>query len=163
VLCRAINAYLPSDGSTMAYILDSDLFTRALRGELPATIFRSQEMLATASQALLLREHCNAATISKLPAFREVGAVQVDQFEIDEGGFGGTWLESGVTAAMLDERLSIKGGMRQASKRFPDILVAETAINHRATLISDDMHLRATTEEFGGSAVSLQDFSAARR
>jgi predicted nucleic acid-binding protein len=147
----------------MAYILDSDLFTRTLRGELPATIFRSQQMLATAAQALLLREHCSAAMISNLPAFREVGAVQVEQFEIDEDGFGGAWLESGVTAAMLDERLSAKGGVRKASKRFPDILVAETAINHRATLISDDRHLRATTEEFGGSAVSFSDFSAARR
>ncbi|WP_213775702.1 hypothetical protein [Bradyrhizobium sp. dw_78] len=147
----------------MAYILDSDLFTRTLRGELPATIFRSQEMLATSSQALLLREHCTAAELFKLPAFREVGAVQVEQFEIDEDGFGGTWLESGVTVAMLDARLSAKGGVRQAAKSFPDVLVAETAINHRATLISDDMHLRATTEEFGGLAVSLQDFSSARR
>jgi hypothetical protein len=33
----------------MLYILDSNLFARALSGELPAAIFRSQEMLATAS------------------------------------------------------------------------------------------------------------------
>jgi hypothetical protein len=64
---------------------------------------------------------------------------------------------------MLDERLTAKAGVRQTSKRFPHILVAEVAINHRATLVSDDIHLRDTTRGFGGSVVSLEDFAAGRR
>lgn len=81
-------------------------------------------------------------------------------FDIEGAGFDeACWNDaSGNYEKMLDRLRELDAKRKDQRGQMRDILIAETAIKNRATLVSDDGNLRQVVSEFGGRAIDQLQF-----
>lgn len=146
------------------YMLDTNVFNDVLDRKISSGSFTGRRMLVIGVQAAELRATPETLRREKLLAvFEEINpdTVPASSFAFDVEGAGldqAHWNDrSGNFQKMLD-RLQQLDGRTRPLNQLRDILIAETAIKNRATLVSRDPELRQVVEEFGGSAIDLSLF-----
>ncbi|MGH8453869.1 MAG: type II toxin-antitoxin system VapC family toxin [Nevskiales bacterium] len=147
------------------FMLDTTVFNHILRdkpdisrltttGRLFVTHVQHDEIINTQDlnrrQALL--EVFHTVPVEKLPT--ESAVWDVSKF--DEAKWGA---EDGLFQSLLD-KLNAKN--KRKDNNPSDILIAETAIRNGLTLVTDDSDLLEVVNEYGGKAVALADFLAAK-
>jgi predicted nucleic acid-binding protein len=151
------------------YMLDTNVFNNLLDQKTSASLFAGHHVIATGIQADELRATRNEGRrASLLDVFKEVAPVRTlaSSFALDIEGAGldqAYWNDgTGQFEKMLArlEMLDQKKGRRTNQTR--DILIAETAIKNGAILITGDFNLRQVMSEFGGRAISLDEFQSSK-
>ena len=145
-----------------AYMLDTNIFNRLADGQVSIDAFRGLRLVATHVQLDELRATKNPARAADLrSAFEEIdptlgstASAFPDVSKWDQS----SWSDDGVADRML-ARLNQLNAAARKKHRDPnnpirDVLIAHTAININATLISDDPQLRQLVSEYGGQATS---------
>jgi predicted nucleic acid-binding protein len=153
----------------IAYMLDTNVFNAACDGDLPIEAFSGRKMIATGVQIAELRATKNANRRTHLlDKFAEIDPASMPAESMVWGVEGAGWEQakwndgSGTFPKMLArlKELDAAAGKRPKDERnqLRDIVIAETALKLCATLVSGDENLRQTLTEFGGTAISRDDF-----
>ncbi|TXM97282.1 hypothetical protein FV242_31930 [Methylobacterium sp. WL64] len=152
----------PADSSSPAFMLDTNVFSRVLDGVLPVPNKAGRRFLVLGVQA----DECQA---TRAPA-RRAGLLRVME-EVAPGLCAATSFCIGIEGAGLGQahwndgtgRFNVMLARlkaldpkppRKDANQIRDIVIAETALKLGATLVSDDVALRAVMTEFGGIAVA---------
>lgn len=61
---------------------------------------------------------------------------------------------------MLKRLRELDGKTRRGTNQLADALIAETAMRHKASVVSGDASLRKMCAEFGVGAMSLEEFAS---
>jgi predicted nucleic acid-binding protein len=160
------------------YMLDTNIFNRVLDQKTPTSLFANNRVIATWIQAAELRQTPNEERrTSLLSVFTDIipqpSPASSFVFDIDGAGLDQANWSKGpkrfqdmlAMLHMLDHK------KKKRRKQTPDkirhnqtrdVLIAETAINNGAILISDDRNLRRMTSESGGRAITLEEFQLSR-
>lgn len=141
---------------TSGYMLDTTEFNAVAKGAIPLSIYAGLRVFATHVQLDELNGTTDAQTHARLvAAFEAIGPRKLltetavwDLSKWDEARWSA---EDGLFQKMLARLIELDGKDRGLNQRR-DILIAETAIKNRLTLLSGDERLRMLTEEFGGQA-----------
>ena len=67
----------------------------------------------------------------------------------------GKWGANGNLYADIKSRLDV---LKKKKNNVQDALIAETAISNKLCLVTDDNNLCQVAREFGGTAISVQEF-----
>jgi predicted nucleic acid-binding protein len=143
-----------------SYMLDTNVFNGLLDGKALPASFASQRLLVTGIQAAELRAtgkpERRAALLAVYEESRPTSLLASSfAFDIEGAGFGQAYWNdgSGNVEKMLARLQQLDPRKKSRSNQVRDILIAETAIKHRATLVSGDSNLRKVVSEFGGHAI----------
>ncbi|WP_126456000.1 hypothetical protein [Sulfuriflexus mobilis] len=142
-------------------MLDTTVFNHILRDgieldglphdkRLFATHVQPNEIQNTSNDKLrneLLNVFSDVAT-EKVPTSSAV-------WDVSEYGEAEWGSEDGVFEALLSTLNKMNKNKKNNSR---DILIAETAIRHNMTLVTDDADLSATVNKHNGSVITLQEF-----
>lgn len=143
-------------------MLDTNVFSRVLDGVLPVTRKAGRRFLVLGVQA----DECKATRdparrAGLLRAMEEVApklcAAASFCFGIEGAGFGQAhWNDGTSRFDVMLSRLKVLDPKppKKDANQIRDIVIAETALKLGATLVSDDVALRAVMTEFGGVAVA---------
>src|SRR5262245_21465038 len=154
-----------------AYMLDSNVFNRLTDEQVSFDAFRGLRLVATHIQWDELRaakDKHPARAAELLRTFEKV-APRMDRtasafFDVSNWDQANWSPENGVDRQMLERltQLNAAAGKKHPDPKNPirDVLIALTAININAMLISDDEQLRQLVSEFGGRAISTSDLPA---
>jgi hypothetical protein len=150
-----------------AYVLDTNVFDRLKDEHVSFDAFRGLRLIATHVQLDELsaaRKNHPARAADLLSTFEKIGprmapttSASWDVSNWDQSSWSP---EDGVDQKMVDRLTQLDtavGKKRDQKNRIRDVLIAHTAINISATLISDDQQLRQLVSEFGGRAISTSD------
>jgi predicted nucleic acid-binding protein len=158
-----------------AYMLDTNIFNALLKRDISAAVFAGRRLLVIGVQADELNATRDTQKREKLlNVFEEVNPKVVlassFAFGIEGAGFGqAEWNDgSGLFEKMRDRLRQLdkesgkknKDPLKQALNQERDILIAETAIKNHATLVSGDENLRKVVSEFGGHAITINQFES---
>jgi predicted nucleic acid-binding protein len=150
-----------------SYMLDTNVFNRALDGNLSITPLPQTHLLVTGIQVAELGATLNQKRRADLLAvFKQVNPTKTlassFAFDIDGAGFDeACWNDgTGRYQKMLD-RLRQLDRKEKGANQIRDALIGETAIKNGATLVTCDRNLRQLVKEFGGSAVDDLHFQQA--
>jgi predicted nucleic acid-binding protein len=152
-----------------AYMLDTNVFNAACDGEIPVAAFSDRKMLAIGVQLAELRATKNSDRRTQLlEKFAKIDpkVMLAESFAFDIEGAGwdqAKWNDgSGIFEKMLARLKELDAGGRKKPKddrnQTRDILIAETALKLGATLVTGDANLRQVLVEFGGAALSREQF-----
>ena len=144
------------------YMLDTTVFNHLVEGKISLTPFDKHLLLTIGVQLDELRatSDCSKRTLL-LAKFEEIKpeTILASSFAFDIEGAGwdqACWNDgSGKFGNMLKRLQELDHGKhkkKKPSNQLRDILIAETAIKHGATLVSGDENLRQVVCEFGGCA-----------
>ena len=148
-----------------AYILDTNVFNRLADGKASFDAFRGLSLAATHVQLDELSATKKPERAEELlrafekidPKMDKTASAFPDVSNWDQSSFS----DDGVAQNMLARlhQLNAAAGKTHRDPKNPirDVLIAHTAININATLISDDPQLRQLVSEFGGLAISTSD------
>jgi predicted nucleic acid-binding protein len=150
-----------------SYMLDTNVFNRLLDQKISTSLFAGHHVIATGIQASELKATRNdERRASLLGVFKEVAPVptlaSTFALDIEGAGFDQAYWNDGTgrfekTLARLE---ALDRTNNRSANQTRDILIAETAIKNGAILVSGDLNLRQVMSEFGGHAVSLEDFQS---
>ncbi len=156
-----------------SYMLDTNVFNAVLDRKISAAVFDGRRLLVTGIQANELRATQAAERRAGLIAkYEEVGPILLPAssfaFDIEGAGFDQACFNdgSGNFENMLARLQQLDPNNKKDERKkhakhlnqLRDILIAETAIKNGATLVSGDDNLRKVVLEFGGAAISLEQF-----
>ncbi len=156
-----------------AYMLDTNVFNDALKGEIAASAFVGRRLLVTGIQAAELRATKDTTKqAALLVTFEEVKPIVLPASSFAWGIEGAGWDQaewndgSGNFEKMRDRlrQLDKESGkkkkvpLEQVLNQERDIFIAETAIKNHATLVSGDKNLRQVVSEFGGCVITSIQF-----
>ncbi len=156
-----------------SYMLDTNVFNAVLDGKTSLALFATHRLLVTGIQASELRATQTAERRAGLIAkYEEVGPILLPAssfaLDIEGAGLGQAYFNdgSGNFENMLARLQQLDPNNKKDEKKkrakhlnqLRDILIAETAIKHGATLVSGDDNLRKVVLEFGGAAIRLEQF-----
>lgn len=159
-----------SDAALSKYMLDTQVFDRALDGKITIPSNGTVHLLATGVQMDELRACPIIERQEKLLALFDQIVPSVTPaasfaFGIAGAGFDEAhWNDgSGNYEKMLGRLRELdtgkgKGPGRDGLGQDRDILIAETAIKNQATLVTDDGNLRQVVMEFGARAIDVKTF-----
>jgi predicted nucleic acid-binding protein len=147
-----------------AYMLDSNVFDRLTDGQVSIDAFRGLRLVATHIQLDELsaaKEKYPERAAELLRTFEKIDQMMSstksavwDVSKWDQSSYSA---EDGVVENMLARlrQLDAEAGKKHRDQKNPirDVLIAHTAININATLISDDEQLRELVLEYGGQAI----------
>ena len=147
-----------------SYMLDTNVFNGVLDGKaLPASL-ANERLLVTGIQAAELRATGKLERqAALLGVYEEIRPTSLPAssfaFDIEGAGFDqACWNDaSGNFEKMLARLRQLDPKYKSAPNQVRDILIAETAIKHGATLVTGDSNLRQVVSEFGGGATDLDD------
>jgi predicted nucleic acid-binding protein len=149
-----------------AYMLDTNVFNELLDGHVSIDAFRVRRLVATHVQLDELRATKNSKRAADLlSTFKEIaprmGSTASAVWDVSNSDQS-TWsAEDSVFENMLARLHQLNADSckthRDPKNPTRDVLIAHTAININATLISDDAQLRELVSEFGGRAISVRD------
>jgi predicted nucleic acid-binding protein len=149
---------------TQTYMLDTNVFNDLLDQKISPSLFAGYDVIATGIQLDELKAtRRDERRASLIKVFNGVAPVHPppSSFALDIEGAGldqAYWNDqTGIFGAMLAS-LQARDGKDKGKNQVRDILIAETAIKHGATLITRDSNLRKVVAEFGGRTVSLEEF-----
>jgi hypothetical protein len=151
-----------------SYMLDTNAFDRTADGNIPADAFRGRRLFVTHLQLDEIRAiPAEKRRASLLGRFNEIGAEMVPT---STGIFGDSYFgqaewssEDGVYEAMLArlQELDKAAGKRpRGFNQSRDVRIAETALRHGYTLVTDDSSLGIVMRERGGRAIRPEDLAA---
>jgi len=149
-----------------AYMLDTNVFNRLLDGQVSIDAFRGLRLVATHVQLDELRATKNSARAAELLRIFEEAEPRMDPtasafWDVNRWDQSNWTPEDGVVKQMLARltQLDAVAGKKHRDPKNPirDVLIAHTAININATLISVDPQLRQLVSEFEGRAISPSD------
>lgn len=159
------------------YMLDTNVFNHVREKKISLASFTGHHLLVIGVQADELRATKDTQLREKLlAAFEEINPEGVlassFAFGIEGAGFDqACWNDgSGNFEKMLDRLKQLDRKNKKKKSLDPcdlllnqlrDVLIAETAIKNKATLVSADKSLRKVVSEFGGCAVDLSPPAAA--
>jgi predicted nucleic acid-binding protein len=140
-----------------SYMLDTNVFNGVLDGKaLPASL-ANERPLVTGIQAAELRATGKPERrAALLGVYEETRSTSLPassfSFDIEGAGFDqACWNDwSGNFEKMLARLRRLDPRYKSAPNQVRDILIAETAIKHGATLVTGDSNLRQVVSEFGG-------------
>jgi predicted nucleic acid-binding protein len=146
------------------YMLDTNVFNRLADEQVSLDAFRGLRLVATHVQVDELKAtKCPARAAELLRNFetlvqemRNTASAFWDVSQWDQSNWSG---EDDVVEKMLArlKQLDAETSKKHRDPKNPirDILIADTAIKLKATLISDDENLRRLVHEFGGRAIPV--------
>jgi predicted nucleic acid-binding protein len=141
-------------------MLDTNVFNAVLNGELLKTSCMGRRLLVTGIQADELRATKEITRRANLLAiFEEINPtlLPASSFALDIEGAGldqAYWNDgSGNFERMLARLKQLDSKNKKNPNQLRDILIAETAIQNVAILVSGDANLRRVVSEFGGQAI----------
>jgi predicted nucleic acid-binding protein len=147
------------------YMLDTNVFNDLLDQKISPSLFVGYDVIATGVQLDELKAtRRDERRTSLITVFNDVAPVTTPAssfaLDIEGAGFGQAYWndQTGRFEDMLAS-LQASDGKDKGKNQLRDILIAETAIKNGATLVTRDSNLRKVVVEFGGRAVSLEDFS----
>jgi predicted nucleic acid-binding protein len=151
------------------FMLDTNFFNRVCDSVFPLDCFRRRRLIATGIQESELRNTPDEARrTALLDAFEIVRPdwVPAAQFVFDMAGAGwdqGSWgLNDKTHQAMLARLRELDRGRKDRSmSQIGDVVIAETAMQRGAVLVSDDANLRTMASEFGVEVMSIEEFGRA--
>ena len=156
--------------SIQTYMLDTNIFNKFVDDQISIGNLPRHRLVVTGIQTDELNATGKAERrASLLAVFKEVDAVPLLAstfcFGIEGAGFGqATWNDgTGRFQEMLGKLKEIDHQNKKRKKpenQTRDSLIAETALKNDAILVSDDVGLRQLISEFGGRAISLEEFLA---
>jgi predicted nucleic acid-binding protein len=151
------------------YMLDTNVFNDLLDQKVSASLFARTHVIGTGIQASELKATSDdERRASLLGVFREVAPVPAltssFAFDIEGAGFDqACWNDgTGQFQKMLARLETLDQRKNRSANQTRDILIAETAIKNGAILISGDSNLRQVVSEFGGRAISLEEFQSSK-
>jgi predicted nucleic acid-binding protein len=146
------------------YMLDTNVFNAVADGKVAAASFANHRLLVTGIQADELRATKTAERREELLAiYKEISPTPLPAstfaFNIEGAGFDQAhWNDgSGTFEKMLSRLQQLDPTSKNLLNQLRDILIAETAIKNKTTLVSGDSNLRQVASEFGGHAVNPDD------
>ncbi|MGC2413603.1 MAG: PIN domain-containing protein [Stellaceae bacterium] len=144
------------------YMLDTTVFNHLVEGEISVTPFDKHRLLAIGVQLDELRATSDCVKRARLLAkFEEIKPETILASSFAWGIEGAGWDQAcwndgsrkfGDMLKRLQELDREKHKKKKPNNQLRDILIAETAIKHGATLVSGDGNLRQVVCEFGGCA-----------
>jgi len=153
---------------TAAYMLDTNVFNKLRDGEVSIDAFRGRRLVATHVRLDELRATKNSTRAAELlrtfeeidPRMDKTTSAVWDVSSWDQSSWSP---EDGVFEKMLARLsdLNADAGKTHRDPKNPirDVLIAHTAININATLVSNDPQLRQLVADSGGRAISVTDAS----
>jgi hypothetical protein len=148
-----------------AYMLDTNVFNKIRETQIPLALFVGHRLLVIGVQADELRATPDAGErASLLAVFNDIAPTSLPAssfaFDIEGADWGQAhWNDgSGNFDRMLVRLQELDRKKKPLKNQLRDILIAETAIKNEAILISNDCNLRKVVSEFGGCAISLDEF-----
>lgn len=153
---------------TEASMLDTNVFSAVLNGKLPLASLAGRKVLVTGIQTDECRATPNEARRTALLKIIEEIAPELCLasslcFDIEGAGFNqATWNDGTGNFQKMLERLKALDkkpkSKAQHLNQLRDVLIAETAIKHGATLVTDDCKLAVVVLEFGGRVMTSAQF-----
>jgi len=147
-----------------SYMLDTNVFNGVLDGKALPASFANERLLVTGIQAAELRATGKPERRAALLAvYEEIRPTSLPAssfaFDIEGAGFDQAYWNdgSGNFEKMLARLRQLDPKNKSAPNQVRDILIAETAIKHGATLVSGDSNLRQVVSEFGGNAIDADN------
>lgn len=143
-----------------SYMLDTNVFNAVLDGRVLPASFVGRRLLVTGVQAAELHAtEKPERRAALLAAYEEIRPTSLPAssfaFDIEGAGFDQAYWNdgSGKFEKMLARLRQLDPKNKSAPNQVRDILIAETAIKNRATLVSGDSNLRQIISEFGGNVI----------
>jgi hypothetical protein len=166
---RAVRAMTAAD---RPYMLDTNVFNRVREKKVSVASFAGHRLLVIGVQADELRATKDAQLRDELlGVFEEINPECVPAssfaFGIEGAGFDqACWNDgSGSFGKMLDRLQQLDRENKKKKdpllNQLRDVLIAETAIKNKATLVSGDKNLQKVVSEFGGCTIDLSPPAAA--
>lgn len=151
------------------YMLDTNCFDRILDGEVSLHLPAGTTLICTGVQRDELDRCPDPARREKLLKTFETLSPEIKLassfcFDIEGAGWGQAyWGDNTGRFDRMLERLKEEDRKKKKKYRDPrnpirDIVNAETALNGKMFLVTADDNLRKIMLEFGGTAISFQDF-----
>ena len=151
------------------YMLDTNIFNRVLDGQVRIDVLQGRILFATHIQLKELRRtKCETRRMQLVALFRHLKPrkIRTSTWFYGEDAIGeGLWASGdGVYERMLKrlEELDREAGKRPKGARrlnqSRDVRIAETAIKHGLTVVTTDPQLLKLIPEFGGRAITLDQF-----
>jgi predicted nucleic acid-binding protein len=146
------------------YMLDTNVFNDVLDDKISLASFAGRRLLVIGVQADELRATPEDPTTRRrerlLAVFAEINpeVLPASSFAFDVEGAGldqAYWNDGSGNFEKMLSRLRELDGRNRNLNQLRDVLIAETAIKNRATLVSRDPGLRRVVSEFGGCAIDL--------
>jgi predicted nucleic acid-binding protein len=144
----------------MVYMLDTTVFNAVLEGRVSLASLAGSRLLVIGVQADELRATPNQKRRAELLAVLEqVRSITVPAssfaFDIEGAGWGQAhWNDGSGNFQKMLARLQELDGKKDIRNQLRDILIAETAIQNGATLVTGDANLRKVVLESGGRAIA---------
>jgi predicted nucleic acid-binding protein len=154
------------------YMLDTIVFNHVREKKISSASFAGHRLLVIGVQADELRATKDVQLREELLAvFEEINpeGVLASSFALDIEAAGldqACWNDgSGNFEKMLDrlQQLDRKNKKKKLPNQLRDVLIAETAIKNKVTLVSGDKNLQKVVSEFGGCAIDLSPPAAATK
>ena len=151
----------------IGYMLDTNVFNRALCGEVPEDAFIGRKLFSTHIQLDEIGRTKNPSRLAELGViFETLSPTDVatttaiwDDSNFDQANWDGGRDHDTMLLRLRDmDKLSGKKSSEELNQSR-DVRIAETAIEHGLILVSDDVNLVTLTIEFGGKAISITEFS----
>jgi predicted nucleic acid-binding protein len=151
------------------YMLDTNVFNHLLDQKISASLFAGHHVIAAGIQADELSATSNDDRRTfLLDVFKEVAPVHTLSssfaFGIEGAGLGQAYWNDGTEQfrKMLARLEMLDQKKYRHLNQTRDVLIAETAIKNGAILITGDTNLRQVMSEFGGRAISLDEFQLSK-
>jgi predicted nucleic acid-binding protein len=154
--------------ASRGYMLDTNIFDRVVDGKTPLAAFAERSVFATHVQRDELGAACPERARALLEKFEVIdpgklatvsAAWNVSKW--GEAGWGDDdrlWEQILGRIKELDQKKAKKRKPKRPENQQRDALIAETAIKHGLTLVTDDTALLQAVGEFGGHAISGEGF-----
>lgn len=148
------------------YMLDTTEINAVVKGTLPISAIYGRLVFVTHVQLdEINKTPCEEKRAELQSAFKNIAPehLATETFIVGVSQCGAARLSDGSTfAAMLARHKALnKSSKRRLISQTCDILIAETAIRNKLTLVSGDATLRQVTIEFGGQAIDREHFMSA--
>jgi predicted nucleic acid-binding protein len=148
----------------MSFMLDTNIFNAVLDGRVSIASIAHHRLLTTGVQAGELRatkDPSRRAGLLGISKQVNVSSLPTSTFAFDIDGAGAGeahWNDGSGRFEKMLARLNEFERKKDELNPQRDILIAETALKNGAILVSDDRRLRKVFAEFGGNALSLDEF-----
>ena len=139
------------------FMFDTNIFNRILDGSIDPSSLNGKDCIVTHVQFDEIQATKNEERRAQLEGiFTQITNAQlpIESFVLDVSRLDEAKLSDGVTYNQLLQRLNELN--RSKPNNIQDALIAETALNNKITLVTEDRNLAQVVNEFGGEVCNLQ-------
>ena len=140
------------------YMFDTTAFNSFVKGEMPVKLIAGHSIYATHIQW----DELNDTKDDELKAALTQGFMNISPTSVSTESAAWKVSKWGKSKWATDDMCrQIKFDLDKLKKHHnnkKDALIAETAIKHDFTLVTNDNHLTAVTHRYGGNSIDFEDF-----